>query len=264
MDAARAAANARRTDRERNSLNCDELRPNYGLYALGVLEDPDKTELRAHLARGCADCSTGIREAGHVAYGIGASVAGPEPSRALRNRVLAIAGEFPGRQRTWRAVWLTGAAVAAMAIFATLGYQIQRRDAAIAALQQDVNRSGAQNANLQAALAMLQSPETREVTFGMGAPAPPRGRVFFNARGVLLIASNLPAPPPGKTYEMWIIPKGAKPAPAGLFASNAAGGAFHYFGPAAQVSSSDTIAVTLEVMAGSDAPSSTPLIAVTL
>ena len=32
-------------------MTCDELRPDYILYAVGVLEEPEKAELRAHLDR---------------------------------------------------------------------------------------------------------------------------------------------------------------------------------------------------------------------
>src|SRR5207253_4978600 len=83
-------------------------------------------------------------------------------------------------------------------------------------------------ARLNEALALLNQPETRQVTFGEGAPQPPKGRVFVNPKiGVLLVASNLPAPPPGKIYEMWVIPKVGNPAPAGLFQSDAEGAAMH-------------------------------------
>ena len=44
---------------------------------------------------------------------------------------------------------------------------------------------------------------------------------------MLLIASNLPPAPAGKIYEMWMIPKGGKPVPAGLFQSESTGAAMH-------------------------------------
>jgi hypothetical protein len=119
--------------------------------------------------------------------------------------------------------------------------------------------SGAEAAAMRQAFDLIQAPETREVTFGEGQPAPPRGRVFFRTSGVLLIASRLPAPPPGKTYEMWII-SGGKPAPAGLFTSNLQGGAIHLYRPSAPPTESDVVAVTLEPAGGVTAPTSTPII----
>ena len=243
-------------------MTCDELRPDYLLYAVGVLEEPEKSELRAHLDRGCQDCTAGIREARRLASSMGASAEGPEPSRQLRSRVLAAAGALSEPRWHWRTAWQAGGAMAVLAI-GTIVYQNQRAGSEIAAVRQQLNQTTLEAASLRSALALLQAPETREVTFGQGAPAPPRGRVFFNPSSVLLIASNLPAPPAGKTYEMWII-RGGKPAPAGLFSSTAQGSALHFFTPSTPLLETDTVAVTLEVAAGVDAPTATPVIAVQL
>lgn len=243
-------------------MSCDELRPDYLLYAMGVLEEPGKSELRAHLDRGCQDCTVGLREARQLASSMGASAEGPEPSRQLRGRILAATGAVVEPKWHRRTAWQAAAAMAALAIAAVL-YQNQRAGSQIAAIRQQLNQSSLEAASLRSALALLQAPETREVTFGQGAPAPPRGRVFFNSSSVLLIASNLPAPPSGKTYEMWII-RGGKPAPAGLFSSTTQGSALHLFTPSTPLLETDTVAVTLEVAAGVAAPTSTPVIAVQL
>lgn len=195
-------------------MTCDELRPDYLLYAMGVLEEPEKAELRAHLDRGCESCTAGIREARQCASAIGASAAGPEPSRGLRNRVLAIAGTASETKSRWWAVWLAPAAVALVAVGAIL-YQGQLKDAELAQVREQLARSDVESAGLRSALALLQAPETREVTFGQAAPAPPRGRVFFNPSSVLLIASNLPAPPPARPTRCGSFPKAASPSPRG-------------------------------------------------
>ena len=123
----------------------------------------------------------------------------------------------------------------------------------------EIDRSNTEAAALREALAVIQAPDTREVTFGQGQPAPPKGRVFFHPTGVLLIASNLPKPPDGKTYEMWLI-RGGKPAPAGLFSPNDQGNALHLFHPPSAPVPTDVVAVTVENSAGVDAPTSTPII----
>jgi anti-sigma-K factor RskA len=85
--------------------------------------------------------------------------------------------------------------------------------------------------------------------------------VFVNpSRGVLLIASNLPRTPADKIYEMWIIPKAAKPVPAGLFQSQDDGNAMHVQPGMVDVSSTAAIAVTVENQAGADQPTTQPLI----
>ena len=242
-------------------MTCDELRSEYVHFALGVVSEPEKSELSEHLARGCEACTAGIREARRMAYGLGASVEAPAPSRALRDRILAAAGGPVAPRWHWQTAWLTGAAVLASAAGVLL-YQNHQQDRALAFLSQQLQRGQAEAVSLRAALDLLRAPETREVTFSSGAPA--RGRVFYGPSSVLLIAANLPAPPAGKTYEMWIIPKGGKPAPAGLFASNQAGAALHFYSSAGPVPAGATVAVTLEAAAGVDAPTSQPLIAVAL
>ncbi len=244
-------------------MTCDELRSDYLLHALGVLEDPERAELLAHLQRGCENCMAGLREAQQLAFAIGAGAEGPEPSSNLKRRVLAAAGVTSETKWHWHTAWQAAAAVALIAI-AVFIFQTRQHDTEIAGVRQQLSQSGAENATLRAALAVLQAPATREVAFGPGTSGPPGGRVFFNGSTVLLLASNLPAPPPGKAYEMWVIPKGGMPAPAGLFASTAQGTALHLYTARSQVIETDTIAVTLEDAAGVNAPTSQPLIAVQL
>jgi Anti-sigma-K factor rskA, C-terminal len=239
-------------------MTCEELRPDYLFYALGTLEEPERGELRAHLARGCDQCTAGMREARSLVFSIGAVTEGPEPPRALRARVLAVAGAAPARRWNWLTAWVTLAA-ASFAAFGLFLFQQRAHRQDIALMRIEIERSNVEAAELREALALIQAPETREVTFGQGQPAPPRGRVFIHPSGVLLVASHLPAPPAGKTYEMWII-RGGKPAPAGLFHSDAQGNAIHLYRPQAAPAPSDVVAVTLETAAGVDAPTSTPII----
>ncbi|MGB9337141.1 MAG: anti-sigma factor, partial [Candidatus Acidiferrales bacterium] len=70
--------------------------------------------------------------------------------------------------------------------------------------------------------------------------------------------------PAGKIYEMWIIPKGGSPLPAGLFQSQSDGTAMYLRKGAVDVASTGAIAVTLEPEAGSQAPTTTPLIVAAL
>ena len=73
-------------------MTCEELRPDYLLYAMGTMAEPEIGEMRAHLARGCETCIAGVREAEALAYSVGATLKGPDAPRDLRARVLAIAG----------------------------------------------------------------------------------------------------------------------------------------------------------------------------
>ena len=109
-------------------MTCDELRPDYVLYAMGTMGEPDSSELRAHLDRGCAACTEGLRQAHALAYSMGAVLDGPQAPRALRGRVLAISGPEDRRTQALRqlplwarpvALW-QGSALAAAAIVLAL------------------------------------------------------------------------------------------------------------------------------------------------
>ncbi len=107
------------------------------------------------------------------------------------------------------------------------------------------------------ALSFLNRPETRQVGFGKSARHP-----YLNpSSGILLISSNLPRFDPGKIFEMWVIPKGGAPRPAGLFKSNPDGTAVHILAGAVDLASLSAVAVTIEPEAGSPGPTSTPIIA---
>ncbi|HLH16797.1 MAG TPA: anti-sigma factor [Bryobacteraceae bacterium] len=243
-------------------MRCEELRPDYVLYALGTLEDPERSELRSHLGSGCKNCAAGVREARALVYSMGAALDGPAPPRRLRARVLAAAGA--DRPKRWR--WAAGWAAACAAVLigaALLDYQDRRFAGDLARVREELGRSSAQTAALREALDLIQAPETRVVTFGSGETQPPRGRVFVHPTGVVLVASHLPAPPPGKVYEMWVI-RGGRPQPAGLFQSDRQGNAIHLYRPSAPVAPSDVVAVTVEPANGSSAPTSAPLFAAPL
>jgi anti-sigma-K factor RskA len=103
---------------------------------------------------------------------------------------------------------------------------------------------------LNEAMTIMNGSDTKQVNFGAGA----RGKVFVNpASGVLLMATNLPPAPAGKAYEMWVIPKGAKPVPAGMFQSQPDGTAMHVQSGPIDMNGL-TIAVTLEDQAGAAQP----------
>ena len=239
-------------------MTCDELRPDYLLCVLGVLEEPERSEVRAHLGRGCKACIAGLREARALAFAMGAGLGGPDPPRELRSRILAAASGVPLRRWSWFTAW-AAAGGTALAAAGLMIYQAHNFRAELTEARIEIERTGAAAAALRQAFDLIQAPETREVTFGQGRPEPPRGHVFFNPSGVLLVASRLPAPPPGKIYEMWMI-RGGKPAPAGLFTSNPQGNAIHLYRPSAPPIQSDVVAVTLESAGGVAAPTSTPII----
>jgi anti-sigma-K factor RskA len=64
----------------------------------------------------------------------------------------------------------------------------------------------------------------------------------------------MPSAPPGKAYELWAIPPGGSPIPAGVFTVDAKGAASLRVSPVAAGTDVETFAVTLEPATGVSAP----------
>ncbi len=228
-------------------MNCDQLREHYELYALGLAEEPERGEIRDHLKRGCEVCGAGVKRALETMALLGASAPPAQPSAQLRRRILASVG-VERRRASWFIAWAMAAAVAVMVLLLIF-------------VARDRGRYVDEALRARAALGILYAPGTVEASFGRPQTQPPRGTVFVNpSQGVLLIASNLFPAPVEKIYEMWLIPKGAKPIPAGLFQSYRDGQAMHVRPGAVDVAATVAVAVTVENAAGADQPTTTPLI----
>jgi anti-sigma-K factor RskA len=240
-------------------MNCDQVREYYDLYALGIAEEPERSEIAAHLERGCETCREGVRKSIELTALLAGIAPTAEPSAGLRRRILASAG-VETRRFPWVPVWVA-AAVFALVAAVYFGFESQRADDETIRLETQLRQEHGEVARLNEALAIVSGPNTQETDFGAGQPQPPRGKVFVNpSQGVLLIASNLAPAPSGKLYEMWVIPKTGKPAPAGLFQSEANGTAMHIQRGAVDVGATAAVAVTMESDQGAAQPTSQPLI----
>jgi anti-sigma-K factor RskA len=238
----------------------------YELYALGVLEEPERSKVAELLRSGDAEAQRKLANAMETNAFLLGSTPLVEPPKRLRARVLGSVGIV---ERNWGLMGLFAAAAAAFGVIGIyLGLELQQRDGQLTAARSDLQRTLRQSAETNAeltrarqVLSFLNAPETRVVTFGPKDPKPPKGRILLNpGRGVVLIAGNLPPAPAGRIYQMWILKKGVPaPQPAGLFQTDAAGNAVHFQG--GEVPLDAKIAVSLEPESGSPAPTTTPLFA---
>jgi anti-sigma-K factor RskA len=244
-------------------MTCDELRDQYELYALGAMDAEERAELDAHMRREGDPCVDGVRRARELMASLALIAPESHPPARLRARVIGMAG---AKERNWGWTPLWIAATAGLAIVAVwLG--VARRDAqrTLADARLEAQRKTVDLERLNEAFALMNDPAAKQLVFGANEPKPPRGRVFVNAKqGVLLLANSLPPAPAGKIYEMWIIPKGGKPLPAGLFQSEADGTAMYLRKGAVDMAATGAIAVTLEPESGSPAPTSQPIIVAAL
>jgi len=235
---------------------CQDFHDDFELYALGLLDPAEKEGMDAHLRTGCATCEAALKNALATNAIVMSMAPDVVPPARLKRRVLASVGVHP---MSWS--WLAAVAAACMLMVA-LWFSVQERSrsAELAQARHTLIEISSQRDRLMQALSFLDDPSTVPVSFGKGQPIPPHGNVFVHSKlGVLLIAANLPAAQAGKIYEMWVIPKGGAPRPAGLFQSQG-GTAMHILSGPLDVGTIGAIAVTLEPEAGSSAPTSTPII----
>lgn len=242
----------------------EELKDSYQLYAWGIAEAAERDEIREHLNRGCEVCVAELKRAKVNSTLMTQAAPAAAPSPRLRKRILASVG-FEQRRFGW-APFLAAATV--FALFAAFYFSGRERDFATlnTRLDAQLRAQTVELTRMNEAFAILNGVDTMVVSFGKGQTQPPKGKIFVNpSQGVLLIASNLPKPPAGKTYEMWMVPKGGKaPVPAGMFQTDAAGTAMHMQHGPVDMNTAAAVAVTMENEGGATTPTMPILIAAPL
>jgi anti-sigma-K factor RskA len=230
-------------------MTCEELRNEYGSWALGIAEEPERSEIAAHLARECPVCVAGVRSALTTTALMSGAVSEVDPPKRLRGRVIGMVAPEPKR-----AFGLSGFvpwAVSAVLAIALVVMVAIPRPPQPTAPPPDLTK-------LTQALDILNDPVAKDVTFGDPAA---RGRVFVSSKGVVLIAAHLPKLEANHTFELWILPATGNPLPAGTFhgkaISNATSAIYVYQGSTANAAA---VAVTVEPEGGSPQPTTTPFI----
>jgi anti-sigma-K factor RskA len=240
-------------------MNCNELREHYELYAIGLAEEPERSEIRAHLNRECEVCMEAMRRARELVALVGGSATPAAPSAKLRRRILASAG-YEERRFGW-APFLAGALAFSLVAVIYFAGRVSDTKLELARATSSLREQNIELTRLNEIVAIINGADTTVSTFGDSKAGPPKGKVFASpSRGVLLIASNLPPAPSGKTYEMWVIPKGGKPQPAGTFQSEGDGTAMHLQRGKLDPNT-DLVAVTVENAGGAATPTLPPLFA---
>jgi anti-sigma-K factor RskA len=241
-------------------MNCAELRDHYELYALGLAENPERDEIRAHLDRGCEVCMPAMKHARELVALLGGSSASAAPSPKLRRRILASAG-VEQRAFGW-APLLAGAAAMFLAAAIYFGGREWDFSRQVVRLTAESRAQIIELTRLNEEMQLMTGADTTVTSFGEKKPVP-KGRLYYNpSKGALLIASNLPQAPAGKAYELWLIPKakGASPVRGEMFQSQGDGTVLQMIPGPIDATTTAAIAVTLENEAGVDAPTTTPVI----
>lgn len=231
----------------------------YELYVLGLCDEPERTQIEEALRRGDPEAKELLRRALETNAMLVAMAPDVEPPKRLRNRVIAIAKPETPRW-TWNLAWI-GLSACLVAGLVYTSADRQRASAELADTRRALDQSRATLEIREATLEFLRAPETRVLKASGAEEQKPVAKVFVNAtRGVLIVASNLPKLDPGRTYEMWVVPKVGGPRPAGLFKPNADGSAVHFQTGAVNLTEAAAIALSNEPDGGSPAPTTPPFL----
>ena len=213
-------------------------------YALGALPPDEHAGFVAHLGT-CTDCQRGIASLSRVVEALPQTLEPATLPPALKARVLAAATRPTpdGRPEAASAVrrdtrawpgWLAAAAcivaVAAGAVAwsgwseaARLRGMLAAAQAREAALDRQLTALARSAEQARHATAVLRASDLARVDLAGLAGAPVvSGRVLWSAsQGLVFVAANLPALPPGRVYQLWVVAE--KPLSAGIVVPDAAG-----------------------------------------
>jgi anti-sigma factor RsiW len=255
----------------------EELRSRLGAFVLGALAPAEQAEVRAHLAV-CDECAAEVRALRPVVDALAWSVEPIEPPAAVRQRILsAIAppavmpAPKPAPVTVSRSMlpWLAAAASLVLAV--ALGAYASQLRGRVQTLEQDLRaallevqageRQTAQArlvaANAQQQLSVLAAPDVAQVALKGQAVAPQASAraLWSRSRGLLLATSNLPALPPGRTYQLWVISGKMPPISDNwTFKIDASGGVTTMFATPSTLPPPTAMAVSIEPDGGVPAP----------
>jgi anti-sigma-K factor RskA len=242
-------------------------------YVLGALDPAERRAFEVHAAA-CPACQAEIRGFAPVAEALALAVPQRTPRGELRQRVLATISGAPAgaaapaepvRARAFS--WLPLAAAAVLAIglgayartlhdrLSTVETRLRDAEARASAAERDTLQARRVADEAQAALQVLAAPDlTRIDLTGQAPAATATGRAMWSrARGMVFTTTNLPPPPAGRVYQVWVVTAQA-PVSAGVIAPDATGRATAFFSTPPDIGAPVAIAVTLEPAPGVPAP----------
>jgi anti-sigma-K factor RskA len=237
-------------------------------YALDALEPEEISHVHALLASHpelratLAELRTTVDT---LPYGLPEANPAPE----LRQRVLeyatgrsdrtpAASTGRPGRRRGWL-LSLSGVAAAAV-VTAAIGWgQVVSLRGELAQARTDLTQAQTELSQTRTQLARTREDlGTAQAVIATLHGTNGQGTVVLTSAGNAVLTVQLPALPPGRTYQLWRMHESRDPLSAGLFTTDQQG--YVTFNLDQQPENGETVAVTVEPDGGSPGPTSDPLI----
>jgi anti-sigma-K factor RskA len=239
----------------------EQFAEDLALLALEALPGEERVAVQQHL-EGCAGCSRELEQLrGDMAL-LALSTTGPAPPRRAQERLLKAIAQEPrartttARRPSWGFVpWFAVAALVLVGGF--FWRQSDRLAMRVAELQNESALQQAQLERARAVVSTLTSTDALRVTLvAAQTPPQPQGKAIYvrDRSSLIFLASNMPAPPSQKAYELWLIPSSGAPIPAGVFKPDAHGSATVIEPPLPAGVEAKTFAITIEPEQGSTTP----------
>jgi anti-sigma-K factor RskA len=233
-----------------------------GAYALNSLDPDERADVDRHLDA-CQDCAREVAEFEATATLLGSAVAILPPARLLHSVLAAIgctrqesacglgvAGSNVARIRRRRRLTWSTSLVAAFALLASGASAVVAVDEHRAWYSTETQLGQAQSQYAPVAR-LLTAPDLRTSsdTFDGGSATLLSSKTIG---GSVLVASNLPAPPAGRSYQAW-----------GISSTGARSLGLFHLGSAtvsARLADATMIGITVEPSGGSQKPTATPVL----
>ena len=221
----------------------DELKDALSALALGALDSAERIEVEAHV-RGCAECQAELQALLKVVDGVGLAASPVTPPDTLRSKVMARVSAEPQLRdvrrpaaRSWMPLALAASLVLAVA---ALFYAFR--------LQTEVQK-------LQKTTQILQATDlVRANMKGQAGAVNATGLALWSkSNGMIFSATQLPALPAGRVYQLWTI-TGTTATSAGLLTPDASGAVRVELAVPANAARPDAFGLTIEPSGGSPAP----------
>jgi anti-sigma-K factor RskA len=239
----------------------EQFADDLALLAVGALQGDERVALEKHL-EGCAACRRELEQLRGDAALLALSAAGPAPPRRARERLLKAVAKEPRASkkpsRNWSRTLIPWFAAAMFLLAAVFFFQqSDRLSQRVAELQSQSAQQQAQLERAREVVSTLTSTNAMRVTLiAAQTPPQPQGRAIYvrDRSSLVFIANNMPALPPQKAYELWLIPTSGAPVPAGVFKPDARGSATVVEPPLPAGVEAKAFAITVEPEQGSATP----------
>jgi anti-sigma-K factor RskA len=232
---------------------------------LGSLEGDELREFEAILRAGGPEVSQVMRESTDLVAQAGFAARLVDPPALLRTKLMKAITPMsevskPARRRfnTWAAAgWAMAAGLAVLGYFGLQREAAYRRE--IAGAIRDLETLRAETAEMRKVMNVVMSRDTRLIRLVTSTPDVPQFRAFWSSPGGLILTGlNIPAPQPGRTMQLWVVPRSGNPVSAGVFKPGADGRVLLFANAVSPPEEAKGLAISDEPDGGSSQPTTVP------